>query len=72
MTDTAHIVIYVNGEAVEVAQDCTVAGLVASRGLEPLQVAVELNKDIVPRAKHAETTLAKDDRIEIVTMVGGG
>ena len=72
MTETAHISIYVNGEATEVASGCTVAGLVASRGLTPAQVAVELNKDIVPRAKHPETSLAEGDRVEIVTMVGGG
>ena len=68
----AHILIYVNGEATQVVAGCSVAGLVASRGLAPAQVAVELNKGIVPRAKHAETPLAVDDRVEIVTMVGGG
>ena len=72
MNETAHIQIYVNGEGVEIPSGSTVAELVASRGLTPLQVAVELNKEIVPRAKHGDTTLAADDRVEIVTMVGGG
>jgi sulfur carrier protein len=35
-------------------------------------VAVELNLDVVPRAKHAETLLRDGDRLEIVTLVGGG
>ncbi len=72
MNETAHISIHVNGESTEVAAGSSVAELVASRGLTPAQVAVELNKDIVPRAKHADTPLAAGDRVEIVTMVGGG
>lgn len=72
MNETASISIRVNGEAAEAPSGSSVAELVAARGLAPQQVAVELNKEIVPRAKHAETVLAAGDRIEIVTMVGGG
>ena len=72
MNETAHISIHLNGEATEVADGSTVADLVAGRGLKPVQVAVELNRSIVPRAKHAETLLEGGDRVEIVTMVGGG
>jgi sulfur carrier protein len=35
-------------------------------------VAVECNKQLVPRGRHAETALADQDRLEIVTLVGGG
>jgi sulfur carrier protein len=72
LNETAHISIHVNGEATQVPAGATVADLVASRDLKPQQVAVELNRAIVPRAKHAETTLGEGDRVEIVTMVGGG
>jgi len=66
------IEIHVNGEAAEVAAGATVASLVAGRGLAPEQVAVEVNREIVPRAQHADTPLAAGDRVEIVTLVGGG
>ncbi len=36
------------------------------------RVAVELNRQLVPRAMHAETSLAENDALEIVTLVGGG
>lgn len=64
--------ITVNGEAQRVPAGCTVAELVATRGLRPEQVAVELNRAIVPRATHGERALQQGDRVEIVTMVGGG
>lgn len=72
MNNTTSISIRVNGEPAQVPDGSTVGELVASQGLLPTQVAVEINKLIVPRAKHGETLLSADDRVEIVTMVGGG
>jgi len=46
--------------------------LIERLGMKQDRVAVELNRDIVPRAKWAETNLAEGDRLEIVHFVGGG
>jgi sulfur carrier protein len=62
----------VNGVERELAEGTTVAGLVAALGQRPEQVAVERNQRIVPRAEHARTVLAAGDRVEVVTLVGGG
>lgn len=64
--------IFVNGEAKQVTPGKTVAQLLAELKLEPKHCAVEINLEIVPRAKHAERLLAAGDRLEIVTLVGGG
>ncbi len=64
--------IVVNGEASEVRDGITLAELMVELGIDRRRIAVERNREIVPRAQHAETTLAEGDRIEIVTMVGGG
>lgn len=64
--------ITVNGEAREVESGATVASLVETLGLAGRPLAVERNMEIVPRARHAETPLADGDRVEIVTLVGGG
>ena len=69
---TDQLEITVNGEAVQLPAGSTVAKLVAARGLRPEQVAVEVNREIVPRATHADHALTAGDRVEIVTMVGGG
>jgi sulfur carrier protein len=63
--------IQVNGNEREVADGLTVAALIAELGLSG-PVAVERNRDVVPRAEHATTTLAEGDRLEIVHFVGGG
>lgn len=62
----------VNGEAREVPDAVTVAGLLAHLELDGRRVAVERNREIVPRSTHASVQLADGDRIEIVQMVGGG
>jgi len=64
--------ILVNGEARELAGGSTVADCVASLGLRPEQVAVERNRELVPRPLHATTPLAEGDELEVVTLVGGG
>jgi sulfur carrier protein len=65
-----HVV--VNGESHEIPEGTTVAGLIAKLGLGGKPVAVERNREIVPRARHPETALAEGDRLELVTFVGGG
>lgn len=64
--------ITVNGDVREADDGTTVAELLAAVGIDRRQVAVELNREIVPRAEHAARRLAEGDRVEIVTMVGGG
>ena len=70
MSDRIDVVI--NGETRMVAQGTTVASLVESLGLGDRRVAVERNREVIPRAEHASTVLAAGDRLEVVTFVGGG
>ncbi len=64
--------ILLNGEPSEVPDGLTIAGLVSHLGLGPGPVAVERNREVVPRAEHASTLLADGDQLEIVHFVGGG
>jgi sulfur carrier protein len=50
----------------------TLAVLVEVLGMKADRVAVELNRDIVPRDRWANTQLQEGDRLEIVHFVGGG
>ena len=64
--------IQINGNEREIAAESTVADLLRVLELEPRGLAVERNLELVPRALHAETKLAEGDRLEVVTLVGGG
>ena len=64
--------IQVNGQPQSVPDDASVAWLIAHLKLQPKFVAVERNRELVPRTRHAECALQAGDQIEIVTLVGGG
>ncbi len=68
----AEFVIRLNGERRGVPDGTSVAGLVEELGFAREQVAVERNRELVPRAAHATTPLADGDEVEVVTLVGGG
>lgn len=71
-SDDAAIEVVVNGGPRRVPAGLSVAGLLAELGLAGKPVAVERNREVVPRAAHASTVLAAGDRVELVTFVGGG
>ena len=64
--------VVLNGEPREVAERITVAELLQSLTVRPEHVAVEVNRELVPRGQHAERRLQPGDRLEVVTLVGGG
>lgn len=64
--------ITLNGTAREIPEGLTVKELVEHLGLGGGPVAVEVNREIVPRAEHPSRKVAADDAVEIVHFVGGG
>lgn len=64
--------ITLNGESREVAPGTTVAELLSELDVPAKHVAVEVNLELVPRGVHCEHVLRDDDRLEVVTLVGGG
>jgi thiamine biosynthesis protein ThiS len=63
--------IVINGQEQSVAP-IALAVLIEQLGMKQDRVAVELNRNIVPRSQWAETNLAEGDQLEIVHFVGGG
>jgi thiazole synthase len=66
------VIITLNGERREVPEPLTIAALLRQLGFKPEFVAVEVNRDLVTRARHEETRIAPGDILEVVTLVGGG
>jgi sulfur carrier protein len=64
--------IQLNGEPRELPEPLTIAQLLESAGYAQRRVAVEVNRDIVPKSRHAAHRLQEGDRVEIVQAIGGG
>lgn len=61
-----------NGRPETVEDRITVNTLIENIVPEGRRVAVEINEEIVPRARHAARVLEPGDRVEIVQAIGGG
>jgi thiazole synthase len=66
------MIVYVNGEAQEYAENITVANVIDNLGLTGKKIAVELNKEILPFQQHSTQMLHAQDSLEIVHAIGGG
>ena len=64
--------ILLNGEAREIPSSASLAELLEQTGYGARRVAVEVNREIVPRSRHPGHRLAEGDHIEIVHAIGGG
>ncbi len=64
--------IILNGEPHELPDGATAEQLVESLGLTGRRIAMELNREIVPRSSYAATSLNEGDKVEIVHAIGGG
>ena len=64
--------IVVNGEERTLANPVTVSRLLDDLGMTGKRVAVEVNREIVPRSRHGEFQLSDHDRVEVVVAIGGG
>ena len=65
--------LHVNGETHDLpGESATVRDLVEHLGYGRKAVAVEVNRHVVPKRDHESTALNEGDRVELVTLVGGG
>jgi len=74
MSILAHqsLAILVNGEPRRVSAGASVAAMLTELGLDRQRVAVERNRDVVPRSSLGDVTVEDGDQYEIVNFVGGG
>src|SRR5205809_158221 len=64
--------ITLNGEPETLPMPLSIQQLIERIGLDPRKIAVEVNREVVPKARHSERCLQAGDAVEIVTLVGGG
>ncbi len=66
------IEIILNGNRTSIPRHWTVYDLVTDLGLEPEQIAVEINQEIVKRPEWVRREIEKGDLVEFAHFVGGG
>lgn len=64
--------ISVNGESHDVPEKCSAKSLVEILSMQNDKIAMEVNREIVPRSQYSDFTFNENDQVEIVRAIGGG
>ena len=64
--------IIVKRKEIDLTENTTVAEYLEQNQYQVKRIAVELNRDILPKYSYSDTMLKDGDRLEVVTFVGGG
>jgi thiamine biosynthesis protein ThiS len=72
MSTAESLIVKLNGEPRRVTAGSTIAAMLSQLGLKAERVAVERNREIVPRSTLSEVEVRDGDAFEIVHFVGGG
>lgn len=67
-----HFSITVNGETRTAYAGLTVETLLDDLALDAAKIAVEINRDIIPKSNYSTQTCKPDDVVEIIHFIGGG
>ncbi|MCM2372147.1 sulfur carrier protein ThiS [Aporhodopirellula aestuarii] len=66
------IAIHVNGKEVEIEREMSIEELLQTVEVPKNYLAVEVNEDVVAKEDHGKVMVNEGDRVEVVTLVGGG
>jgi sulfur carrier protein len=72
MPDSIATSITLNGDPYPLGADIALSALLELLKMRRTRVAVEINREIVPRARYDDTMVRAGDRVEIINFVGGG
>jgi len=64
--------IILNGKEVELAESLSVRELLDKHKLNPEQIVVEINLNIIEKNKYDKTFLVNNDKVELISFMGGG
>jgi thiamine biosynthesis protein ThiS len=66
------IIMYVNGQLISITSEITLQEFLQKEGYDIQKIAVEKNGEIIPRKSFDAVTVSDNDKLEIVSFVGGG
>ncbi len=66
------ITIQLNGAPYAIEGDARLTSLIEKLKMKPTRIAVELNREVIPKSNYAEVTLRDGDELELINFVGGG
>ena len=66
------IQIYINGKKKNINSNCNLINILEEYSLINKLVAVEINQEVIPKSSYKTKKINKNDKIEILELIGGG
>ena len=66
------IQIYINGKKKNINSNCNLIDILKEYSLINKLVAVEINQEVIPKSSYKTIKINKNDKIEILELIGGG
>ena len=66
------IQIYINGKKKNIDSNCNLISIIDEFSLKNKLVAIEINQEVIPKSNYKTKKINKNDRIEILELIGGG
>ena len=66
------IQIYINGKKKNINSNCNLISILEEFSLKNKLVAIEINQEVIPKSNYKTKKINKNDRIEILELIGGG
>ena len=66
------IQIYINGKKKNINSNFNIINILEEYSLKNKLVAVEINQEVIPKSNYKTKKINKNDRIEILELIGGG
>ena len=66
------IQIYINGKKKNIDSNCNLINIIDDYSLKNKLVAIEINQEVIPKSNYKTKKINKNDRIEILELIGGG
>ena len=64
--------IVLNGKKFSIKEKDTINVLLKKIDIKSSKVAIEVNKVVIPKEKYRDFKFKKNDKVEVVTFIGGG
>ena len=66
------IQIYINGKKKNINSNCNLINILEEYSLNNKLIAIEINQEVIPKSNYKNKKINKNDRIEILELIGGG
>jgi len=64
--------VFLNGEENNINNNLTAQQLLSAMGYQNKRIALEINGQVIPKSEYSNKIIVENDKIEVISAIGGG